>query len=260
MSNDDETQSLKTEIVEETKRLLFGLKQYLEHFLSLKGDHPWRCPAMGTLSTAQHIINQILLYNSSSAKNNIDTFSSDEPESIVEYLRKQPITLGTFVTLHEEDSEFRDKVPVLKQDLAEETLAEIHKSREAILTKGDRLSVDKCGLTPSDFGKQHAWHGLQLSQDAYLCHRPASKRPYLPLRVLNDAFYQFTKKSKFSDADLVIYRSAAENLAKALTAALSMEADWRQDILKSMYHQEKIHLLPLSTMLWLAMCCYGELD
>jgi len=47
---------------------------------------------------------------------------------------------------------------------------------------------------------------------------------------MDEAFYYFTKNSQFSDAELVSFRSAAENLAQALTHLSKKEALRCKDI------------------------------
>ncbi|KAF8960133.1 hypothetical protein BDZ97DRAFT_1922386 [Flammula alnicola] len=213
-----------------TQNLMSVLSTYSKHFIFLGNDHPWFCPPNMMLSAGDHLLTALLRTGDSPDNKVISNYTCSDPSRIVELLRYHSIKLPTFDDITEE----KYTTMILGQkDPSADDWRNIELLRNKILSAGNHLYpvTDKPSL--SVFGKHAAWHKMQNSPLAILCHRPAANRPHIPLKVMHSAFYEFCKDTPCpADKEMEAFRRVAYNLGGHLTEPLTAEPDRADRILQ----------------------------
>ena len=150
---------------------------------------------------------------------------------IVDRLRETNVTIPLFVDMQNVD-EFKPFFPKPIIKGVNDSAAAVQESLTAKLDELQNLGESLFGAlvtlpSPSAFGKPGGWHKMQSNDRvAIACHRPASRRPILPLKVKHHAFFEFFNKmsSMPTMAELGRFRLAAMALGSTLTAPVETEA------------------------------------
>ena len=199
----------------------------LEHHMNLFGilgkEHEWFSSANTTLlGSSSHLITSILLHGDEPTNRNISAFTCKKLSVVIDIIRKHPISLPTYADLANDPVQRLHLTPE-KGDSAANSLALILQSQNMILKLATAL-YPQHKPPPFEFGQRGGWWKTQEQSDsAILCHRPASKRPKLPLKIMHRAFYEFQKQATFSEDELEKFRGAAFSLAKSVTDPLKEE-------------------------------------
>jgi len=150
---------------------------------------------------------------------------------IVDLLRETNVTIPLFVDMQDMD-EFKQYFPkrIIKgvNDSAAGVLESLTVKLDGLRELGESMFDALVTLpSPSAFGKRYGWHKMQANDRfAITCHRPANRRPILPLKVKHRAFFEFFSKMSSTPtmAELGRFRLAAMALGTMLTAPVEAEA------------------------------------
>jgi hypothetical protein len=197
--------------------LMSQLEEHVKLFARVLGkEHDWFNSLNTTLfDSSEHLITSILVHGDVSTNRKIANFTCKDPSAIVNIIRKHTISLPTYADLA--DDPVHGKYFTPGKDSAAHSLAQILVTQASILGLADFLYPHQHKPPPCEFGQRGGWWETQEGSGAILCHRPASKRPNLPLKITHAAFYEFNREITFSEGELEGFRRAAYDFAKSVT-------------------------------------------
>ena len=213
--------------------LMSQLEEHVKLFKVLGDEHDWFNSLNATLlASSRHLITSILIHGDISTNRKIADFTCKNPLPIINIIRSHTISLPTYSDLADDPVHGKHFTP--GKDSAAHSLAQILLMQAEITDLADSLYGHQRRPPPFEFGQRGGWWKTQEGEDAILCHRPASKRPNLPLKITHAAFYEFNWKATFSGDELGEFRGAAFNLAKSVTDPLMGEKLRAAGILKAL--------------------------
>jgi len=187
------------QIVFETQRFLGFLEDYMKDAHDNLANHP----ANFQLQDATFLHSSLLRISDNPTNKEVNKFTCTDISRIIEIISRRPI--------------FTDQEPSFRDN----PVKSLWDSQNRILQLGRDAADKKFKLSAPQFGRRHAWHKMQDSPAAILCHRPASNRPHLPLELMHEAFYEFMKEPEFLDhGERMSFCKTAAELAKQLAAPL----------------------------------------
>jgi hypothetical protein len=207
-------------------KLMSQLEEHAKLFLVLGEEHDWFNSMDTTLSgSTHHLITSILVHGDVPTNRKIANFTCElDPSAIANIasiIKNHTISLPTYADLA--DDPVHGKHLKNGTDSAAHSLAQILLTQNDIADLADSIYGHQRRPPPFEFGQRGGWWKTQEGKDAILCHRPASKRPNLPLKLTHVAFYEFNRGATFSEDELEESRRAAFNLAKSVTDSLKKE-------------------------------------
>jgi hypothetical protein len=220
-------------IVTKTIKLMSQLEEHKKLFAILGNDHKWFNSLDTTLlDSSEHLVTSILVHGDVSTNRKVANFTCEDPSAIAAIIKNHTISLPTYADLANDPVHGKHFTP--GKDSAAHSLAQILLTQAEITDLADSLYGHQRRPPPFEFGQRGGWWKTQEGEDAILCHRPASKRPNLPLKITHAAFYEFNRKATFSGDELGEFRGAAFNLAKSVTDPLTGEKLRAAGILKAL--------------------------
>lgn len=221
------------DVILETQRFLGFLKDYLDTGIAEIQDPPIKAQ----VQAASLLYENILRQGDNPFNKDIYNFSCKDVSRIIETIfRSTPASFPTSKNLsnsNHAEHDFTDMLGPLVHELVS--------SRDFIVELGGEVAGRDVKLSPSEFGKRNAWHSMQDSPSAILCHQPVSNRPHLPLEVMHPAFYEFMKETDFLPSELSFFHQIAIDLTTQLAAPLDTEPERVTNIisvLKRMFPDE----------------------
>jgi len=222
------TESTLSDIEEYTRAFITSLQDYLRYFF-LEANLVQNLPRfLATRSKSIEITIDRLLDISDPENKDVARFSAKDPLKIINIIESFTSSgFPTYATLVE-GLGFADLAPYASNacDLPACALKEAGFYRNEILKAWSLTVKNGAMVRPSVFSKGGVWPEMQKGEAALLCHRPACKRPHLPLEVMHIAFYEFLKKAEPDGnklAELADFHVAVELLCKHLTDPLESE-------------------------------------
>jgi hypothetical protein len=211
--------------------LMSQLEEHVKLFKVLGDEHDWFNSLNATLlASSRHLITSILIHGDISTNRKIADFTCKNPLPIINIIRSHTISLPTYSDLADDPVHGKHFTP--GKDSAADSLAQILLTQARILGLADFLYPPQHKPSPCEFGQRGGWWKTQEGSGAILCHRPASKQSNLPLKIMHAAFYEFNKKTTFSEDELEGFRSAAQDFAKSVTDPNKQEASIAARILE----------------------------
>jgi hypothetical protein len=213
-------------IVAKTIKLMSQLEEHVGLFQVLGEGHEW-FNSMNTtlLGSSKHLVTSILVHGDVPTNRKVANFTCTlDPSAIANIasiIKNHTISLPTYADLASDPLHGKHLTP--GNDPAAHSLAQILLTQNEIMDLADSIYGYRRRPPPFEFGQRGGWWKTQAGKDAILCHRPASKRPNLPLKITHVAFYEFNRGGTFSEDELEKSRRTAFNLAKSVTDPLEGE-------------------------------------
>jgi hypothetical protein len=188
-------------------------------------EHDWFNSLNTTLlGSSQHLITSILVHGDVPTNRKIANFTCKLDPSpianIASIIKNHTISLPTYADLAMIQCMANTSHP--EMILQQHSLAQILLTQKRSWDLADSIYGPQRRPPPFEFGQRGGWWKTQEGKDAILCHRPASKRPNLPLKITHVAFYEFNRGGTFSEDELEESRRL-HNLAKSVTDPLEQE-------------------------------------
>jgi len=197
-------------------KLLDGVPTRAYHFLDKDNHYFWTQPT--------EVMNRISLLKFLLEVDQV------KRESAVNVLRGADVTIPLYRDM-QHINEFKQYFPVpitRTNDMALQVQEALVAKLKTLLELGDSMFGSLVDLpSPAAFGKSGGWHTMQANDRvAIACHRPAARRPSLPLKVKHRAFFEFFNIMSATPtcAELGPFRLAAMALGSMLTAPVETEA------------------------------------
>ncbi|KDR65395.1 hypothetical protein GALMADRAFT_217574, partial [Galerina marginata CBS 339.88] len=164
------------------KEMITELRDIPNAYTFVGPSHPYKTgPDMSYLHPVHILPIQI------DAANKIDPFKA---VSIIETAEFNLPTYGEMAAMPEFRREFEklDKY----EDIPTEVMMRLETIRDEITTVANEIRHGPLSPTPSTFALGYNWHARQLDDNlAIMCHRPAYRRPKVPLKLKHVSFSKF---------------------------------------------------------------------
>jgi hypothetical protein len=211
-----------------TRAFIAALQDYLDHFHHGASQAVEANPALGLpLTTTTRLLSATMMI--SRLKHLTSSGVKDPVKDIIRSVQEFSTSdLPTWAAL---------PVEGLTYDVPARAVKEVESLRNEILNIWSLTTRNGAMVSPSAFTKRRVWAEMQKREKALLCHRPASKRPHLPLEVMHAAFFEFVEKAELGDdklAERTEFHAAAEALCEHLTAPLESETQRASLILQEL--------------------------